>query len=111
MSSDHQRHHGYYDHYQGHAHQHQHHGHDHGHKHGVIDSSIASSARGLWVVKWSFVALTATAVFQVLVVVASGSVALLADTIHNFADTATAIPLRIAFLFARKRPSNRFTFG
>jgi len=41
----------------------------------------------------------------------SGSVALLADTIHNFADAATAIPLGIAFLFARKHPSRRFTFG
>ena len=41
----------------------------------------------------------------------SGSVALLADTIHNFADAATAIPLGIAFPFARKKPSRRFTFG
>jgi cation diffusion facilitator family transporter len=62
-------------------------------------------------VKWSFVALIAAAVLQVLVVVASGSVALFADAIHNFADAATAIPLGTAFLFARKRPSNRFTFG
>jgi cation diffusion facilitator family transporter len=46
-----------------------------------------------------------------VVVVISGSVALLADTIHNFADAATAIPLAIAFLFARKPPSRRFTFG
>lgn len=47
----------------------------------------------------------------VAVVVISGSVGLLADTIHNFGDAATAIPLGIAFLFARKRPNNRFTFG
>lgn len=89
----------------------EHHGGRHGHKHGVVDSSIASSARGLWAVKWSFIGLIATAVFQVFVVAASGSVALLADTIHNFADAATAIPLAIAFLFARRRPSQRFTFG
>jgi cation diffusion facilitator family transporter len=89
----------------------EHHGGRHGHKHGVVDSSIASSARGLWAIKWSFIGLIATAVFQVFVVAASGSVALLADTIHNFADAATAIPLAIAFLFARRRPSQRFTFG
>jgi len=77
----------------------------------VIDPAIASSTRGLWAVKWSFIGLMATAVFQVFVVAFSGSVALLADTIHNFADAATAIPLGIAFLLARKRPSRRFTFG
>ena len=87
------------------------HSHGHGHRHGVLDPSIASSARGLWAVKWSFIGLMATAIFQVIVVAVSGSVALLADTIHNFADAATAIPLGIAFLFARKRPSRRFTFG
>lgn len=79
--------------------------------HGLIDPSIASSARGLWAVKWSFIGLMATAIFQVIIVVISGSVALLADTIHNFADAGTAIPLAIAFLFARRRPTKRFTFG
>lgn len=53
----------------------------------------------------------ATALCQVVVVAISGSVALLADTIHNFGDAATAIPLGIAFLFARRKPSRRFTFG
>jgi cation diffusion facilitator family transporter len=62
-------------------------------------------------VKWSFIGLLITALIQVVVVAISGSVALLADTIHNFADAATAIPLAIAFLFARKPPSRRFTFG
>lgn len=52
-----------------------------------------------------------TALLQVVVVIYSGSVALLADTIHNFADAATAIPLGIAFWFARKPPSTRFAFG
>src|SRR5262249_8374643 len=100
----------------GHGHEQGHrHGHDHkpghGHRHGVVDPSIASSERGLWAVKWSFIGLMATAVFQIVVVAASGSVGLLADTIHNFADAATAIPLGIAFIFARKRPNRRFTFG
>src|SRR6266496_3618010 len=100
--------HGLAHHDHGHSHDHKH---GHGHRHGVIDPSIASSARGLWAVKWSFMGLMTTALFQVVVVAASGSVALLADTIHNFADAATAIPLGIAFLFARKQPSRRFTFG
>lgn len=69
----------------------------HRHTHGFADPSIASTSRGLWALKWSCVALLATALFQVVVVVLSGSVALLADTIHNFADATTAIPLGIAF--------------
>jgi cation diffusion facilitator family transporter len=52
-----------------------------------------------------------TALLQALVVVLSHSVALLADTIHNFGDAATAIPLYIAFAFARLRPNDRFTYG
>jgi cation diffusion facilitator family transporter len=89
------------------------HGHSHGavHAHGVIDPEITASTRGLWAVKWSFIALIATALLQLIVVFISGSVALLADTIHNIGDATTAIPLAIAFLFARKRPSARFTFG
>jgi cation diffusion facilitator family transporter len=53
----------------------------------------------------------ATAIFQVAVVLVSGSVGLLADTIHNFGDAATAIPLWIAFRLARRKPSRRFTYG
>lgn len=83
----------------------------HDHTHGVVDASITTSARGLWAIKWSFVGLAITALIQVVVVVISGSVALLADTIHNFGDAATAIPLGIAFLFARKKPTSRFTYG
>jgi cation diffusion facilitator family transporter len=85
--------------------------HAHGHTHGIVDPSITTSDRGLWAIKWSFVGLMATAVLQLVVVFVSGSVALLADTIHNFGDAATAIPLAIAFWFARKKPSERFTFG
>lgn len=53
----------------------------HGHTHGVIDATIATTDRGIWVIKWSFAVLSATALFQVGVVAISGSVALLADTI------------------------------
>jgi len=92
----------------GHPHDH---GHAHGHAHGIVDPSIATSDRGLWAIKWSFIGLAATAALQLIVVLMSSSVALLADTIHNFGDAATAIPLAIAFWFARKPPSERFTFG
>jgi len=77
----------------------------------MVDPSITTSARGLWAIKWSFVGLAGTALLQLVVVLLSGSVALLADTIHNFGDAATAIPLAIAFWFARQKPSKRSTFG
>lgn len=88
------------------------HRHDaHVHTHGVIDPSIFTTQRGIWAIKWSFFGLLLTALFQVVVVLFSGSVALLADTIHNIGDAATAIPLWIAFRFARKTPNKRFTYG
>jgi cation diffusion facilitator family transporter len=83
----------------------------HGHTHGAVDPSIATSDRGIWAVKWSFVVLFVTALIQVVVVVLSGSVALLSDTIHNFGDAATAVPLWIAFALARLGTSRRFPFG
>lgn len=86
-------------------------GHLHPQGHGVIDPTIASTARGIWALKWSFVALLATALVQAVIVAMSGSVALLADTIHNVADAATAVPLWIAFALGRLRPSRRFSYG
>ena len=65
----------------------------------------------MWAVKWSFVGLFVTALLQVVVVVLSGSVALLSDTIHNFGDALTAVPLWIAFALGRWGSSRRFTFG
>jgi cation diffusion facilitator family transporter len=94
-----------------HPHDH-HHGHGgHGHTHGAVDPTIVTSGRGIWAIKWSFVGLMATALLQLVVVVLSGSVALLSDTIHNFGDAATAIPLWIAFALTRLGASRRFTFG
>ena len=84
---------------------------DHGHTHGLIDPSIASTERGVWAVKWSFVILAITAAIQFAVVLVSGSVALLADMIHNVGDATTAIPLWIAFVLARRKPSKAFTYG
>lgn len=57
------------------------------------------------------VGLLLTALLQAVVVAFTSSVALLADTIHNFGDAATAIPLWIAFLMVRKKPSKRFSYG
>ena len=94
------------------ANDHQHgHTEKHGHTHGAVDPSIATSERGIWAVKWSFVGLFATALLQLAVVVMSGSVALLSDTIHNFGDALTAVPLWVAFALTRLGTSRRFTFG
>lgn len=95
-----------------HNHEHKHEGHSgHSHSHGFISPSIVSSDRGIWAVKWSFIILLITAVIQVVIVLLSNSIALLADTIHNIGDAATAIPLAIAFTFAKLKPSKRFTYG
>ena len=95
---------------------HGHSGHDHGagnhgHTHGVIDPSLSSSDEGIWAIKWSFVILAVTAGLQLVVVLLSGSVALLADMIHNVGDATTAIPLWAAFVLARRKPSKTFTYG
>jgi len=98
-------------------HPHENHDHSHGHEghgkhtHGVVDPSMVTTERGIWAIKWSFVGLMITAIIQVVVVWLSGSVALLADTIHNFGDAMTTVPLWVAFALARWRPSKRFTFG
>ena len=92
-------------------HSHHHHGphtHDddhggHGHSHGLIDPSIKRSREGLIAVGLSLAVLGATAAAQLAIFIASGSVALLADLIHNFGDAATAIPLAIAFLLRSER--------
>ncbi|GAB3887366.1 cation diffusion facilitator family transporter [Terrabacter terrigena] len=119
-----------------HDHQHSHsHSHDderdHGHEHGSgwlgrlrhavtphshdaadsIDAPLESSARGIRAVKVGLVGLGVTAVLQLAVVVVSGSVALLADTIHNFSDALTAVPLWIAFVIGRRAATRRYTYG
>jgi cation diffusion facilitator family transporter len=87
-----------------HAHAHPHHHHrGHGHSHGLVDPSIKRSREGLRAVGWSLLVLGLTAVAQTIVFVASASVALLADLIHNFGDAATAVPLAIAFALRSPR--------
>jgi cation diffusion facilitator family transporter len=120
-----------------HAHDHRH-GHDHAHGHGhshdarggrfgaalrevfaphshdasdSIDGALESSAAGIRAVKISLLALGATALAQLLIVAVSGSVALLADTIHNFSDALTAVPLWIAFVLGRRAATRRYTYG
>ena len=91
---------------------HDHAGHDHaGHRHGVIDPSIATSARGLWAVKWSGIILLLIALVELVIVALSHSTALLADMIHNLGDATTVIPLWIAFALARRAPRQEFSFG
>ena len=84
---------------------------EHGRLHGALDPALFAAERGLWVVKWSFVGLLTTALLQVVAVIVTGSVALLADTIHNLGDAATAIPLWIAFTLGKLSPTKRFTYG
>jgi cation diffusion facilitator family transporter len=79
------------------------HAHAHGHSHGLVDASIKRSRAGLTAVGWSLLVLGLTALAQTVVFVASGSVALLADLIHNFGDAATAFPLAIAFALRSAR--------
>ncbi len=118
-----------HEHEHGHAHgpngEHEH-DHDHGgfraaishffspHSHDAadsIDNALEGSAEGIRVVKLSLLGLGVTAIIQLVIVYFSGSVALLADTIHNFADASTAIPLWLAFSIGRRAANRRYTYG
>ena len=118
--------HHHHDHGHGHHHDHPH---DHGHSHGLwgalkgifashshdaadsLDSALESSAAGIRAVKISLLVLGLTTAVQIVIVVASGSVALAADTIHNFSDALTAVPLWIAFALGTKAATRRYTYG
>jgi cation diffusion facilitator family transporter len=108
-------------------------GHDHDHEHGAhqgigarlrhliaphshdtadkIDAELETSREGVRALWLSLAVLGATAVLQAFVVVWSGSVALLGDTLHNVADALTAVPLGLAFLVGRRPPTRRYTYG
>jgi cation diffusion facilitator family transporter len=111
-----------------------HHDHDHPHGHGhghvglghivrgffaphshdakdSLDQALEASGAGIRAVALSLVILLITAGVQALVVAASGSVALLGDTLHNAADALTAVPLSLAFRLGRRAPTTRFTYG
>ena len=112
------------------SHEHDHaHDHDHDHPSGLkglllgifrphshdaadsVDSALESSTEGIRALKISLVVLLVTALLQAGVVLVTGSVALLADTIHNFSDALTAVPLWFAFALARRAPTRRYTYG
>jgi len=117
------------DHEHGHEHPHDHeHGHEHPHGglkgflYGLfvphthdasdsIDDALEASSAGVRALKISLFVLLGTTVLQLAVVLISGSVALLADTIHNFSDALTAVPLWIAFILGRRVASRRYTYG
>jgi cation diffusion facilitator family transporter len=112
-----------------HQHDHDHHGHGHEHAHGVrgiaaqlfaphshdaadsVDTALESSAIGIRAVKISLIGLGATAGVQVVIAVVSGSIALAADTIHNFSDALTAVPLWVAFALGGRPATRRYTYG
>jgi cation diffusion facilitator family transporter len=112
------------------------HGHEHGHGHGHphpptrgwyrlthlltphshdsaerVDDALRTSSLGLRTVGWSFAVLSLTALVQLVVVLASGSVALLGDTIHNMADALTAVPLAVAFRLGNRPATRGYTYG
>lgn len=84
--------------------------HAHGHQQAALDPNLATD-RGMWALKISLAGLLVTAILQVVIVAVSGSVALLADTIHNFSDALTAIPLGLAFWLSRRARNPRYTYG
>jgi cation diffusion facilitator family transporter len=76
-----------------------------------LDEALTSDARGIHALKLSLLALGLTAALQLAVVLMSSSVALLADTVHNFSDALTAIPLWVAFAIGSRAATRRYTFG
>jgi len=109
---------------EGAAHGHDHHGverglraglrdmfHPHAHGAPATDRTLESTAEGIRAVLFSLGGLALTAAVELLVTVLTGSVALLADTVHNFADALTAVPLALAFRMGRRPPTRRYTYG
>jgi cation diffusion facilitator family transporter len=84
------------------------HSHDHTNS---LDDAMRDSAEGIRAVKISLVVLGLTASAQCVIVALSGSVALFADTVHNFSDALTAVPLWIAFSMSRRAATRRYTYG
>lgn len=89
------------------GHSHENHSHDH---HSGQDETL-DTEEGIRALKISLAVLLATALFQAVIVALSGSVALLADTIHNFSDALTALPLWVAFALSRRAANRSYTYG
>jgi cation diffusion facilitator family transporter len=98
-----------------HGHAHGEHGHGdgggHGHAHGGLDPALLGSREAMRTLGISLGVLGVTTLLQLVVVVVSGSVALLADTVHNFGDALTAVPLAAAFMLGRRPATRRLTYG
>lgn len=123
---EHEHEHEQHDSHDGHAHEH---GHGHSHPTGItgffyglfvphthdaadsIDDALEASAEGIRALKISLFLLLGTTVLQFVIFLVSGSVALLADTIHNFSDALTAVPLWIAFILGRRIATRNYTYG
>ncbi len=95
----------------GHGHGHSHRPDGHGRSHGRVDAGILRSHEAMRTLGLSLGILALTAAFQIVIVVLSGSVALLADSVHNVGDALTAIPLAAAFVLGRRPPTRRMTYG
>jgi cation diffusion facilitator family transporter len=83
----------------------------HSHDHAAASDPLYASDLGQRTVQWAFVLLALTTALQVVIYLSSGSVALLADTVHNLGDALNSIPLWIAFLLMRRAPNRRYTYG
>ena len=127
---DHHHHHHGHDHHHGDGHHHHHggggiigligaalhlpgfgHDHDHGYTELAADSAVHDNELGIRTVWLALIALGITTVLQIVIYLASGSVALLADTVHNLGDGLNSIPLLIAFYLARRVANRRYTYG
>lgn len=114
-----------------HGHDHAGGGHDHDHDHpgglrgavlsvvrphrhdpaDAVDEAVETSRKGMRALKLSLIGLAATAAVQLVILAFSGSVALLADMIHNVSDALTAVPLGVAFWLGRRPATRRYTYG
>jgi cation diffusion facilitator family transporter len=84
----------------------------HAHRHDIdVDDLLEADAEGMRTLWISLVCLTLTASLQSVIVLMSGSVGLLADTVHNFSDALTAVPLWLAFVVGRRPANHRYTYG
>src|SRR5215213_8903874 len=86
-------------------------GHTHEHGSASLDPVFNGNKEAIRTVWLALLALGVTSIIQIAIVAFSGSVALLADTIHNIGDTLNSIPLLIAFYLARRAATRRFTYG
>ncbi len=87
------------------------HGHSHSSAEMVTDQAFVDNEQGIRTVWLALAALGITSIIQVVIVLWSGSVALLADTLHNIGDGLNSIPLLIAFYLARRVATRRYTYG